>query len=276
VAAAEVRRLVLFRFDRDPLICRDHIKSLRRVNPAVPVHGLYGGPRGARGAVFRFFGGPVLGLDSVHVVEQEPVWSWKNGDLAVLDWFRARGRRLHFDVLHLVEWDLLVLRPLGEAYRAVPPDAVGLTALRHIAQSAPDWRWTTGAAERQEFDALLRHVRARWPHVVPRGCLGCGPCFPRAFLEAYADADAPEWGNDEVRLPLYAEALGYGPVDTGLLPVPSPSGAERFFNVGGSIVEPADVLAALAQPGGPRAFHPVRARVPELHRRLRSCRLPVG
>ncbi|MGY1618368.1 hypothetical protein ACI797_16635 [Geodermatophilus sp. SYSU D00691] len=263
--SAEVERLVLFRFDRDPLVCRDHVALLRRANPGVPVHGLYGGPRGAHGAAVRLFGAPLIGLDSLYLSRRPPLWNWKNGDLAVLDWFREVGHRLRFDVLHVLEWDLLVLEPLAEAFSAVPPDAVGLTALRTAAEVPPNWRWTTGSTERPEFEALLRHVRATWPDVTTRVCLGCGPCFPRRFLEAYAAADPPDWGNDEVRLPLYADALDHGPVDTRLTQWPTAPGADRFFNVGGATVEPADVLAALRQPSGRRTFHPVRSRVVGAH-----------
>jgi hypothetical protein len=270
VASADVERLILFRFDRDPLVCRNHITALRLLNPGVSVHGLYGGPLGLRGAAVRALGAPLLGLDSVFVSGHETTWNWKNGDLAMLDWFRHRGRRLRFDVLYLVEWDLLVLAPLAEAFAAVPPEAVGLTALTPRAKVLSDWRWTAGAVERQEFAALLRHVREKWPDAAPSGCVGCGPCYPRRFLERYAAADPPEWGNDEVRIPLYCDALGYRAVDTGFAPDRAALSTGRFFNVGGADVDQADVLAALQDPVGSRVFHPVRTRVPRLRQRLRS------
>jgi hypothetical protein len=103
VASGDVERLVLFRFDRAPLTCRSHIALLRQLNPDVPVHGLYGGPPGVRVGALRLLGAPFLGLDSVHVSTREPTWNWKNGDLAMLDWYRRRGRRLTFDVLHVLE-----------------------------------------------------------------------------------------------------------------------------------------------------------------------------
>jgi hypothetical protein len=273
VAPGDVRRLVVFRFDRDPLVCRSQVGVLRQLNPGTPVHGLYGGPLGARGRAFGWVGGPVLGLDSVFVSPHQAGWNWKNGDLSLLDWFRERGRWLPFDVLHLLEWDLLMLEPLAAAYASVPPDAVGLTALTPIEELPSDWRWTAGPIERREHEALLRHVHARWPgNYVPRACIGAGPCLPRAFLEAYAAADPPEWGNDELRLPLYSEALGFRVVDTGLVPDRTALATDRFFNVGGPSVDPADVFAALHEPTGPRVFHPVRTRLPALRRQLRRSR----
>lgn len=84
----------------------------------------------------------MLGLDALYVSRHSGPWNWKNGDLLLLDWYREAGHRLSFDVLHFLEWDLLLAEPLERLYAAVPPQAVGLTAPTPLSVIGDDWRWT--------------------------------------------------------------------------------------------------------------------------------------
>jgi hypothetical protein len=43
-----MKRLILFRFDRNPLVCRARVALLRELNPSGPVCGTFGRKRGAR------------------------------------------------------------------------------------------------------------------------------------------------------------------------------------------------------------------------------------
>src|SRR5437899_8867805 len=110
------------------MICRDRVALLRRFNPGVRVHGIFGGDPSYRSIMFRLLGKQLLRLDSIYISQHPGRWNWKNGDLALLDWFRDVGRRLPFDVLYLIEWDLVLAGPLDAVYAAVPPHAVGLPA----------------------------------------------------------------------------------------------------------------------------------------------------
>ncbi|WP_020136343.1 hypothetical protein [Streptomyces sp. 351MFTsu5.1] len=262
-----IKRLVVFRFHRDPLVCRARVELIRRLNPGVPVHGLFGGPGGARGAAFRLAGRRVLGLDALYVSRHSGPWNWKNGDLVLLDWYRETGHRLPFDVLHFIEWDLLLTEPLERAYAGVPAGAVGLTAPTPLSVIGDDWRWTAGQHEAREWGELLAFARTRYGYgcddghdPVPHGCLGDGPCFPRAFLDDYAAADPPALGNDELRYPLFAQLLGYPVADTGFRRAWHSPADDPYFNaLGDRNIEVATIAAELAKPDGRRAFHPVRA-----------------
>jgi hypothetical protein len=253
------RRIVVFRFDWNPLVCRARVRQLRRLNPGVRVVGLYGGAGGWRRAAFRSLSRAVLGLDSFYASRRSGEWNWKNGDLALAAWFRDVGHRLEFDVAHLVEWDLLLLAPLEHLYRDVPPGALGLTAYTRLSDVGGDWDWIRQPERRAETEDLLTMVREQWgfrdePHV----CLGVGPCFPRTFLAQYAEVDAPEIGHDELRLPLFAGVLGFPVVDTGFRRSWHEDSEDAFFNASGQDIDGATVLAELQRPGGRRAFHPVR------------------
>ncbi|MFJ4936064.1 hypothetical protein ACIP8U_19715 [Streptomyces pseudovenezuelae] len=265
-----IERVAVFRFHRDPLISRVRVGLLRRLNPGVSVHGIFGGGGGVREAACRATGRRLLGLDTLYCSPRDGHWNWKNGDLVLLDWYREQGHRLSFDVLHLVEWDLLLTEPLDRLYASVPPEAVGLTALTPLSVIGGDWRWLAGRDEAREWRELLGYARTAFGYDgTPYGCLGVGPCFPRAFLHDYAAADPPDLGNDELRYPLFAQLLGHPVADTGFRHAWHSAVDDRYFNAVGASVDPDTVSAELAAPDGRRAFHPARAS-------FRGLRLPAA
>jgi hypothetical protein len=234
------------------------VELLRQLNPSVPIYGLFGGSN----VLIRAVGRQLVGLDGLHRSRESARWNWQHGDLALAAWYRDVGSTLQFDVLHLVEWDLLLVSPLEALYATVPDGAVGLTALTPISQLEQEWTWLRRDANRSEWEALLARARAEWGYDgVAYGSLGPGSVFPRGFLEAYAAADPPALCNDELRLPLFAQVLGFPLVDTRLR---GPWRGERehpFFHFRDSDIELDAIKAELAKPTGWRAFHPVRAKL---------------
>ena len=252
-----MKRVVLLRFHKAPLVCRSRVSLLQQLNPGVPVYGLFGGKR-LPAAVLR----QLVGLDGVYVSRGSGRWNWQQGDFALAAWYRAYGSKLDFDVVHVVEWDLLLVAPLEALYASVPPGAVGLTALTPIAELEAEWTWLRKAGPRREWEALLAMAREKWGYDgTPYGSLGGGPCLPRAFLEAYAAADPPALCNDELRLPLFAQILGFELADTRLR---GPWRGEReheLFHLRAHEIELTAIRAELGKPDGARAFHPVRRRL---------------
>ena len=171
-----------------------------------------------------------------------------------------------FDVLYLVEWDLLLLAPLESLYRSVPDGAVGLTALTPISELEEKWTWLTHEANRRDWEDLLALARNEWGYDgTPYGCLAGGSCLPRALLEAYAEIDPPVLCNDELRLPLFAQILGFPVVDNRLRGTWRGEREHEFFHFRAPEIELETIRAELAKPDGARAFHPVRRRVdPEM------------
>jgi hypothetical protein len=206
-------------------------------------------------------GKQLVGLDGMHSLRESTQWSWRHGDLALAAWYRNAGSALDFDVVHVIEWDLLLVAPLESLYSSVPEDAVGLTVLTPISELEDEWTWLRRAENRREWEALLAHARKEWGYDgTPHGCLGAGPVLPRAFLEAYAAASPPALCNDELRLPLFAQALGFPLADTGLR---SPWRGERehpLFHLRDWEIDLSRIREELKKPAGWRAFHPVRVR----------------
>lgn|SRR5215203_3581404 len=252
------KRIVVFRFDRDPLVCRHVIARLRMLNPGVEIHGLYGAGPGYRERAVRLGARRVLGLDSLYSLQHDGRWNWKNGDLALLDWHKEVGRQLDFDVVHLLEWDLLLLDPLSDVYNSVPSGAVALTCLTPVSELIGCWTWLREPEALRQWEMLCAHAQTHWgPTSDPVACLGVGPSFPRAFLDAYASLAPTELCNDELRVPLAARALGFPLMDTCFRRRWADPDEDRYFNVGGAAVDPA-TISAEGHAGGRRVFHPVR------------------
>jgi hypothetical protein len=253
-----VKRAILLRFHKSPFVCRSRVGLLRALNPDVPVYGVCDDGR----LLMRLFAKSLVGLDSLYASRADARWNWQHGDLVVAEWYRRAGAALAFDVLHLVEWDLLLAEPLSSIYASVPESSVGLTALTPISDLEQEWTWLRREENRRDWEALLAYARDDWGYDdTPYGCVGPGAVFPRAFLEAYAGIDPPSLCNDELRLPLFAQILGFPLADTRLR---GPWRGERehdFFHFRGAEIELETIRAELAKPDGARAFHPVRSRV---------------
>lgn len=262
-----MKRIILFRFDRNPLVCRARVALLRELNPGVSVCGIFGGEQGYRHTAFRLGGKTFLHLDSLYCSPRPGRWSWINLDLALAAWYRDVGFRTDFDTAHVVEWDLFLLDSLERVYADVPQGAVGLTALTPISSIEHDWDWLQRPDNLRQWEELLGYARDVWGYDgVPHACIGPGPCLPRSFLAEYAAIDAPELCSDELRFPLFAQILGFPIADTGFRRSWRDADEDRFFNSIGRPIEPATISAELRKPNGRRAFHPVRQRLRNIGR----------
>jgi hypothetical protein len=256
----KTKTIIVFRCDTQPLACRARVRLLRTFNPGVPICGLFGGTRGFNEAALRLGGKSVLGLDSFYRSRPGGWWNWNNGDLALAAWYRDVGCRMAFDVAYLIEWDLLLLDSLERLYASVPEGAVGLTAVTPISAIEHDWEWLQQPDGRRDWERLLSYARAAWAYDgVPHACWGGGACFPRSFLARYAAIEPPDLCQDQLRVPLFAQILGFPIAETGFRRRWHDRDEDRFFNLHGREVDLSVIGAELAKADGRRAFHPVRA-----------------
>ncbi|CAN5609593.1 hypothetical protein BH23GEM9_BH23GEM9_23380 [soil metagenome] len=252
-----VERAALLMFHRDWNVTRDRVRLLRALNPDVPVHGLFGGESDLFDEAAAHLSQE---LDSLSVCRlHDGRWRWQHTDLVVRNWYGEKGHTLPFDLLNIVQWDLLLFEPLERLYAHVPPGAVALTGLTDLERIAERWHWTRVEPHRAETMALLELARTRWQYEAPpRACLGPGAALPRSFLDRYAADDIPVLGHDEVRLPLFAGLFGHQLVDTGFHAGWFDEEGERGFNANGAELPVHVVLDELRRPDGRRVFHPCR------------------
>lgn len=253
-----MKRIVLFRFHAHASICVNRLRLLKHHNPDVAIFGLYGGPE----EKFSHFERVLLPhLENVYCIQgRTPSWKWKNGDLAVRLWNNAVGKELSFDMLHLVEWDLVLMAPLATIYEGVSLDRIGCASLLPVREIEEDWIWTGKEPFRSEYRELLGLVKKKFgDHQDPCAIQGPGLCFPREFLDAYSRADIPELSNDEARIPLFCHAFGFKMHDMGF--------CGHWFDNNDCLtfhcrlhpeISPRVIERELVGPSGKKVFHPCR------------------
>jgi hypothetical protein len=260
---------ILFWFYRDPLLCENRLRLLRRRNPKTPVYGLYGGPRdeaeryasALEGLLDDFWAFPD---------DADARWKWRNGDLILARWFADHGTDLDWDSVFVAQWDMVVTAPLVSF---LPPLDVGdmlVSGLRPVREVEGWWQWVRGAA-RPEYDRFLHHVADHSTVVEePMCCQFIGLVLPRQFLARYAEITEPELGFLEYKLPIYAQVFGTRLVpDTCFRPwwpeEPATANAKRTASLMHAWPTPVrlPVMAIEAlRPGGRRVFHPYHGIYP--------------
>lgn len=263
---------ILFWFYKDFGLCAERLASLRRLNPGVPIYGLYGGPpAGAEEAC-----APLRDrLDDLYAFPEarDGHWKWLNGDRVLAAWMRDRGAELAWDTLVLVQWDMLVAAPVRELFGGLRQGEAFFSGFRPMAEVSHWWGWAKGhdpekAGMLGAFQALLR---GEYGYGGPLWCcLFIVVCLPREFLSRYAAAGPPEPGFLEYKMPTLAKLWG-APVRTDLGFEPwwaaDPSTREaptsaRVLNAVGEEVSLETIQAELGRPGGARVFHPYTGPLP--------------
>jgi hypothetical protein len=278
-----VRLALLFWFYKDLLVCQNRLRLWRRLNPDVPIYGLYGGPveQGAR-----FAEGLECFLDDFWAFPpgKDPRWKWRNGDLVLREWFVDRGKCLEWDTVFVAQWDLVAVRPLRAVLPAMQEGEMLLSGLRPIHEVETWWRWTQGD-HRAEYLAFMDSVRDRFGELHdPPCCQFIGIVAPRSFLSLYGGGEPSELGFLEYKVPVLARAWGIPFVeDTCFRPwwPEDPSTAavkrtERLVHAWPNSLRLPTMLYEAHRPHGRRIFHPYRGIYPhdleslqEMRRRAR-------
>jgi mannosyltransferase OCH1-like enzyme len=249
------KSIILFRFHKEPQICLNRLELLKLYNPDIPVYGIYGGKEEEFKAFERLLSRHLSGIYLIKNRTGE--WKWQNFDLALREWYRDAGKDIDFDMAYVVEWDMLIFGPLKEIYANVPDGALGLTGLAPLSSIEHQWFWTTGTW-RNEYVQLMEYVRKTCKYSkTPCASLGGGLCFPKPFLTEYSAMLVPELSHDEIRVPLFAQILGYSIKDTGIFDW-FDAEEHKYFNPDGRIVPVHTINSELKKKQGRKVFHPFR------------------
>jgi hypothetical protein len=253
-----MKRSILFRFHQYFTVCEAHLHLIRLFNPTTPIYGLYGGP--ARDAAQAH----ALPLEHVFTIPlDDPYWKWAHGDLAIRWWYQEVGYRWCFDMLHVMEWDFLLLAAIDTHFAHIR-DGVALTDVKPLATVYDTSNWLAPKRGRDEWLSLKSEIDTYYSYrAEPVIGFFPGVVLSRAFLERYASVETSSLCNDEVRVPLFAQAFGMAVHDTGL--------ASDTFIVGEKRTVAPEVVSREYE-RGVRAFHPVREPLDDTTvRRLRSA-----
>lgn len=263
---------LLFWFYKEFRICRGRLRLLRRLNPGVAIFGLYGGPVGdAENARRRL--GPLLDDFYAYAGEEDAPWKWRHGDLLVAAWHRHRGHALAWDTVVLVQWDMLLLRPVSELLAKLTPGEALFSGFRPAAEVSAWWGWLKGEdpekrADRDRFVAFLREQQGYTGELWC--CLFIVVCLPRRLLDLYLASGPPEAGFLEYKLPTLAVCWGVPvcrshPFEPWWASNPATHHAPRAARILNAVGDELDLRTALeevASNRGPGILHPYRSRFP--------------
>ena len=97
---------VVFWFYKEPEICINRLKLIKKYNPKIKIFGLFGGNQNEESLYNEKLGGY---LDDFYThPSANSDWKWIHGDLMLLDWYKDRGQKLKWDSVVIVQWDMLV------------------------------------------------------------------------------------------------------------------------------------------------------------------------
>lgn len=239
-----IKRIILFRFHENFDICRNHLQIIKKFNPGIEIYGLYGG------AEKNFQKAKQLPLEYIwNIPMDDPHWKWVNGDLCIRWWFKDFGQKIGFDILHVFEWDLVLLESVENQFPHIK-GGVAITGVKPMAKIYDTWDWVAPKRGRNEWLRLEGFVKKHY-HYQEKPLAGIfgGASFSKIFLEKYSKVEIPGWCNDEVRTPLFAQAFNLPVYDTNL--------RSKFFTAAGDkTFSPSIVYQQYTK--GIKSFHPVK------------------
>ena len=121
-----MKRIILFRFHKFPLVCKNRLKLLKKYNPHIKIFGIFGGKQKDLPSISKYLKVDLLNIFSLR---ENKTWKWQNSDLAIRSWFINYGKNIDFDLLHLIEWDLIYFDSQEQIYKNIPRRGMALTGL---------------------------------------------------------------------------------------------------------------------------------------------------
>ena len=250
-----MKRIILFRYHHNFDRNAEFLKFQKYLNPNINIYGLYGGPPENFELSNRIMH-HVLNNNYL-LKHSNPTWNWKNSDMSFQVWYNDFGHQLDFDMMHVYEWDLLYFEPLDNLFKNVPENGLALTGLIPLRKIEATWYWTRNPEKRKEWEQLMDFFRKEFNYNhEPMGMLGPGTSLPKSFLESIRHLKIPDLGNDELRIPLLAQACGFPMYDTGFYRKWFSKREFRYFNSNSLIVEQGTIEKQLRRRNGRRVFHP--------------------
>ncbi|HCC23155.1 TPA: hypothetical protein DF272_03180 [Candidatus Falkowbacteria bacterium] len=255
-----MKKIVLFRYHKKPYVCSDRLRQLKNFNPGIKIFGLYGGEE-SEFPKYKKYLSPYL--EHNYCIRNKPnSWKWKNSDLGIRLWYKNVGKNLEFDMLHVIEWDLLLFSSLNDLYKKIPNNCIGLTALNPLKNIKPTWTWVFKEPYKTQWEKLLKYAKDRFGYNKQSyASLGPGLCLPKNFLDKFSSIHVPDLSNDEVRLPLFGQIFGFRLFETGFYPKWSDPNIMKFFNCHGDEIPLNRIKKELKRKGGRKSFHPYRKRL---------------
>ena len=252
-----MKRIGLLRYHNQAEMCINRLKLFHHFNPEVPVYGLFGGKEEEFSMYDDQLKDHLAGNYCLRNVSDE--WKWRNGDLAFRLWYKDFGCHLDFQMVHILEWDLLMFDSLDSLYSHIPKNGLGVTGLTPLKKIYKKWFWTRNQEQQAEWEELYQFVHDTFSIAEPPfASAGPGLALPKSFLERYTRISVPELSHDELRIPLFAQAFGYPLYNTGFYRKWFSEKEWKYFNCNAFDISWSTIQKELHNKKGRRVFHPYR------------------
>lgn len=258
------RIAILFWFYDYLDVCLNRIELLRALNPGIAVFGLYGGDL-EREEEFKHRLSPLLDDFYSFPEVAAPSWKWEHGDKLISRWYADVGHRFEWDTVVVVQWDILILRPLKRLLRNLRAHEIFLNSVEEIGSNTDTWFWTSSRNPHlhRRFKSFKDRLQLSAGYEGPLyKCLFILPCLPRSFLESYSRLKDDEDGFVEYRVPSWAACLQVPFADLRELNAWYPErpgdfvGRRRFLIPIKILIPLVAVIVERLIPWGARSFHP--------------------
>lgn len=250
-----MERIIVFRYHRDSLLCKNRLRLLKKYNPDTKVYGLYGGDEKKFQKYERNLK-PYL-EDNFCIQDKKQEWKWMNGDLALAQWYRHVGKNIPFSGVVLYEWDILLFDSIDNIYKNIPEESNGVTMLTPLSVMEKDWQWVIKSEKKEEWLKLLKIAHSEFAYnQEPYGGWFAGAYLSRNFLEKYSIMDVPEICHDELRLPLFSQILGIPLYNTRFTKDWTERNEDLLFNCDKNDISMTLIKEQLGLADGKRIFHP--------------------
>jgi hypothetical protein len=265
---------ILFWCHKEPDICEDRIRLIRRYNSSITVFSLYGGSP-MQDILFKRHISPHV--DDYYQAAPDPpadiarkpgylvqdYWKKRHADLQIADWYLHRGETLDWDTLLVLPWDTLLFDRAADLFSDLKADQLLLPGLRPISQVETTWDRVRGT-RRQEYVAFLEHIGRRYGYRSDPFCFEPTIwCLPKRFLDRYSRIERPTLGFFEYTIPAYAQAFGFSfCTEHALKPRWASWRIRDTFRSDGPDIWVPTIGWHLARRRGDRVFRPYRRKTP--------------
>jgi hypothetical protein len=279
-----MRLAVLFWCYKEPEICRQRLRFLRRYNAGLRVYVLFGGEpdhapefENALHGLYDDFWvydadrTPGELPDAVHEPVGGKSWKWYHGDLLLLEWYLRRGESLEWDTVFVMQWDMLVFAPLQHILPGLRSNEIYFSGLRPVSEVEDQWTWTSAERHpqfRAEYLSFIKHLESHFGYTAPPlCCMAIILAMPRVFFEKFAGVPQPALGFIEYKLPTYAELFGipfHKSIDHEVWwDDHEPYSWTHALSAIPVEIKPITIALGRLLPGGKKIFHPYLRLLPE-------------
>ncbi|KXI28505.1 hypothetical protein [Paraglaciecola hydrolytica] len=200
--------VILFWFYKEIPLCQERLEHFKKLNPDMPIYGLYGGEKSKLGELDEI----ATYMEHLYVFEKEASakWKWLNGDQMLVDWYRQIGGTFSWDRVFILQWDLIMYQPLDYFIGDVKANQFIIPGVRNI-KNVQAW-WPNFEENRiNEFRSYLKD-NFNYEGIISCSLFICA-LLPREFFEYYKNREYPEAYFLEYKIPTVLNALGFESYD---------------------------------------------------------------